>query len=82
MIAVLTDSNTPRQYWYDMKRRIQDEGFAELSAKCLQLKMRSPLDGKKYKTDAADTEIMLRITMSIPSPKAEPVRQWLAQVGA
>ncbi len=82
VVAALTDSDAPRQYWYDMKRRIQDEGFRELSAKCLQLKMRSPLDGKKYATDAADTETMLRITMSIPSPKAEPMRQWLAQVGA
>ena len=81
VIAVLTDSNAPRQYWNDMKRRIQDEGFHELSAKCLQLKMRA-LDGKMRATDAADTETMLRITMSIPSPKAEPMRQWLAQVGA
>jgi DNA-damage-inducible protein D len=82
VIAVLTDSHEPRFYWANMKRRIQDEGFTELLSKCQQLKMRSPLDGKKYKTDAADTETMLRITMSIPSPKAEPVRQWLAQVGA
>jgi DNA-damage-inducible protein D len=82
VVAVLTDSDAPRNYWADMKRRIQDEGFIELLAKCQQLKMRSPLDGKMYKTDAADTETMLRITMSIPSPKAEPVRQWLAQVGA
>ena len=81
VIAVLTESETPRQYWYDMKRRIQDEGFRELSAKCLQLKMRS-LDGKTYKTDAADVETMLRIIQSVPSPKAEPVRQWLASVGA
>ncbi len=81
VIAVLTDSDAPRQYWYDMKKRIQDEGFRELSAKCLQLKMRSP-DGKKRETDAADVETMLRIIQSIPSPKAEPVRQWLAKVGA
>ena len=80
-VAALTDSQEPRQYWYDMKRRIQDEGFRELSAKCLQLKMRSPLDGKKYKTDAADTETMLRIVQSIPSPKAEPFKQWLAREG-
>jgi DNA-damage-inducible protein D len=81
VIAVLTDSDAPRQYWNDMKRRVEDEGFRELSAKCLQLKMRA-LDGKMRATDAADTETMLRITMSIPSPKAEPMRQWLAQVGA
>lgn len=82
VIAALTDSEAPRNYWADMKRRILDEGFTQLLAKCQQLKMRSPLDGKQYKTDAADTETMLRITMSIPSPKAEPMRQWLAQVGA
>jgi hypothetical protein len=80
-VAALTDSDTPRQYWNDMKRRIKDEGFRELSAKCLQLKMRS-LDGKRYATDAADTETMLRIVQSIPSPKAEPFKQWLAKVGA
>ncbi|HEV8191812.1 MAG TPA: hypothetical protein VGP82_10055 [Ktedonobacterales bacterium] len=80
VVAIVSDSVEPRQYWYDMKRRIQDEGFRELSAKCLQLKMRS-LDGKSYKTDAADVETMLRIVQSIPSPKAEPVKQWLAKVG-
>jgi hypothetical protein len=53
VVAALTDSDAPRQYWYDMKRRIQDEVFRELSAKCLQLKMRSPLDGKKYAAAAA-----------------------------
>src|SRR5215831_18138103 len=63
-----------------MKARIQDEGFRELSTKCRQLKMRS-LDGKKYATDAADTETLLRIIQSIPSPKAEPFKQWLAKVG-
>jgi DNA-damage-inducible protein D len=81
VVGALTNSDTPRQYWYDMKRRIQDEGFRELSAKCLQLKMRS-LDGKLRETDAADTETMLRIVQSIPSPKAEPIKQWLAQEGA
>ncbi len=81
VIAVLTDTDAPRQYWNDMKRRIQDEGFRELSAKCLQLKMRA-LDGKMRSTDAADVETMLRIMQSVPSPKAEPVRQWLARVGA
>jgi DNA-damage-inducible protein D len=81
VVGLLTDSATPRQYWYDMKARIQDEGFRELSAKCLQLKMRS-LDGKMRATDAADVETLLRIIQSIPSPKAEPVKQWLAGVGA
>jgi len=81
VVLLLTDTAAPRQYWYDMKRRIQDEGFRELSAKCLQLKMRS-LDGKLRETDAADVETMLRIVQSIPSPKAEPIKQWLAQEGA
>ncbi len=80
MVAVLTDSDAPRQYWGNLKRRVQDEGFAEVLSKCLQLKMRS-LDGKKYATDAADTETLLRIIQSIPSPKAEPFKQWLAKVG-
>ena len=80
VIAVLTDSANPRRYWTDMKGRIQDEGFVEVSAKCVQLKMRSP-DGKMRTTDAADRETLLRIIQSIPSPKAEPFRQWLARVG-
>lgn len=80
VVAVLTDSVEPRKYWFDMKRNIQDEGFRELSEKIRQLKMRS-LDGKKYATDAADTETLLRIVQSIPSPKAEPFKQWLAKVG-
>jgi len=63
-----------------MKRRIQDEGFLELSAFCRQLKMPAA-DGKQYSTDAADAETMLRIIQSIPSPKAEPIKQWLARVG-
>jgi len=81
VIGLLTDAPKPRQYWFDMKRRIQDEGFRELSAKCRQLKLPSA-DGKYYRTDAADTETLLRIIQSIPSPKAEPVKQWLARVGA
>lgn len=80
MVGVLTDAPKPRQYWFDMKRRIQDEGFRDVSAKCRQLKMRSP-DGKERVTDAADAETMLRIIQSIPSPKAEPIKQWLARVG-
>lgn len=80
VVAVLTDSVEPRVYWAQLKRRVQDEGFSELLTKCKQLKMRS-MDGKKYATDAADTETMLRIIQSIPSPKAEPFKQWLAKVG-
>lgn len=81
VIGVLTDAPRPRMYWADMKRRIQEEGFRELLAFCQQLKMRAA-DGKYYRTDAADTETLLRIVQSIPSPKAEPVKQWLARVGA
>lgn len=81
VVAVLTDSDAPRIYWAQMKQRIQDEGFTQLLARCKQLKMRA-LDGKQRETDAADVETMLRIVQSIPSPKAEPVRQWLAKMGA
>ena len=81
VVGVLTDAQIPRNYWSDLKRRLaNDEGFIELHAKIVQLKMRS-LDGKKYATDAADTETLLRIVQSIPSPKAEPFKQWLAKVG-
>jgi hypothetical protein len=82
VVDLLTDAQIPRNYWSDLKRRLaQDEGFSELHAKIVQLKMRS-LDGKLRATDAADVETMLRIVQSIPSPKAEPVKQWLAGVGA
>lgn len=80
VVGLLTESPEPRRYWSDLKRRVEDEGFRELYAKCVQLKMRS-LDGKTYVTDAADVETMLRIVQSIPSRKAEPVKQWLAKVG-
>jgi BRO family protein len=81
VVGVLTDAPKPRQYWHDMKRRVQGEGFREVSAKCRQLKMHSA-DGKLRETDAADVETMLRLIQSVPSPKAEPVKQWLARVGA
>jgi hypothetical protein len=81
VVGILTDAPKPRQYWYDMKRRIEDEGFREVSAKCRQLKMTAP-DGKQRETPAADSETLLRIIQSIPSPKAEPVKRWLARVGA
>ncbi|MGO8948007.1 MAG: Bro-N domain-containing protein, partial [Ktedonobacterales bacterium] len=81
VIALLTDAPKPRQYWFDMKRYIQTEGFIQLSEKVRQLKLPSS-DGKRYRTDAADVETMLRIIQSVPSPKAEPIKQWLAKVGA
>lgn len=81
VIGLLTDSPRPSKYWTDMKKRIQEEGFIEVSAKCGKVKM-AAADGKMYPTDAADLESILRIIQSIPSPKAEPVRQWLAKIGA
>lgn len=81
VVVVLTDSDAPRQYWGMLKKRLQDEGASELLTNCVQLKMRA-LDGKMRATDAADVETMLRIVQSVPSPKAEPIKQWLAQEGA
>ena len=82
VVAVLTDQPDLRhaaEYWSVLKTRLKKEG-SELTTNCSQLKMRSA-DGKRYNTDVADTEQLLRIVQSIPSPKAEPFRAWLAQVG-
>lgn len=79
VIEILTESERPRKYWNDLKKKLQNEG-SELSEKIGQLKMQSS-DGKMYKTDVADTEQLLRLIQSIPSPKAEPFKQWLAKVG-
>ena len=81
VIAVLTESNEPRRYWSDLKRKLKDEGATQLYENIVQLKMPSPKDGKNYKTDVANTEQLLRIIQSIPSPKAEPFKMWLAEVG-
>ena len=80
VIAILTDSTDPKDYWYRMKKREKVSGF-ELSTICRQLKL-TATDGKKYGTDCANKQGLLRIIQSIPSPKAEPFKQWLAQVGA
>jgi len=80
VVGVLTDSANPRDYWYKMKARIQTEEGSELSTFCRQLKLESS-DGKKYETDCANTEGLFRIIQSIPSPKAEPFKRWLAKVG-
>lgn len=83
-VAVLTEQTAPRKastYWAVMKKRLKDEGADELLTNCKQLKMRSPKDGKRYKTDVANTEQLLRIIQSIPSKKAEPFKMWLAMVG-
>jgi len=79
VVAVLTDSPSPRTYWSVLKNRLKKEG-SELATNCSQLKMKSA-DGKNYLTDVADTEQLLRLIQSIPSPKAEPFKQWLARVG-
>jgi prophage antirepressor-like protein len=79
VIAVLTDSPKPNNYWKVLKHRLLKEG-SELVTNCNQLKMLSS-DGKSYKTDVADTEQLFRLIQSIPSPKAEPFKQWLAKVG-
>ena len=80
VVEVLTNSVNPRDYWYKMKIRVKDEDGFELSTICRQLKLESS-DGKKYATDCANTEGMFRIIQSIPSPKAEPFKRWLAKVG-
>jgi len=79
VIGVLTGSDRPRKYWSDLKSKLKSEG-SELSEKIGQLKMVSP-DGKLRLTDVADTEQLLRLIQSIPSPKAEPFKLWLAKVG-
>ena len=73
VIAVLTDSVNPRDYWFKMKKRVHSEDGIELSTICRQLKMRSP-DGKMRETDAANTEALLRIIQSVPSKKSEPFK--------
>ncbi|MFJ1439562.1 MULTISPECIES: BRO-N domain-containing protein [Capnocytophaga] len=80
VIEVLTGTDRPRKYWSDLKAKLKKEG-SELSEKIGQLKMLSS-DGKYYKTDVADTEQLLRLIQSVPSPKAEPFKLWLAQVGS
>ncbi len=80
VVAALTESANPRDYWYKMKIREKDEAGIELSTICRQLKLESS-DGKKYETDCANTEGIFRIIQSIPSPKAEPFKRWLAKVG-
>ena len=80
VISVLTGTANPRRYWSDLKRKLKAEGANELYEKIVQLKMLSS-DGKRYKTDVVNTEQLLRIIQSIPSPKAEPFKAWLAMVG-
>ncbi|MCK9498643.1 MAG: Bro-N domain-containing protein, partial [Bacteroidales bacterium] len=79
VIEILTESSVPKRYWSDLKKKIKAEG-SEAYDKIVQLKMQAE-DGKMRETDTADTETLLRIIQSIPSPKAEPFKQWLARVG-
>ncbi|MFH1089702.1 MAG: Bro-N domain-containing protein [Candidatus Uhrbacteria bacterium] len=80
VIEALTDSSQPSKYWTAMKARVNKDEKFQLSTICRQLKLESS-DGKKYETDCADTEGIFRIIQSIPSPKAEPFKRWLAKVG-
>ena len=79
IIQILTDSTIPRRYWSDLKNKLIQEG-SEVYERIVQLKLESP-DGKKYLTDVADVETLFRIVQSVPSPKAEPIKLWLARVG-
>ena len=80
VVGALTDSVNPRDYWFKMKLRVKSEDGLELSTICRQFKMKAP-DGKMRLTDASNVQGLLRIIQSIPSPKAEPIKQWLAKVG-
>jgi len=80
VVEILTGSTNPRDYWFRMKQRVKLDDGIELSTICRQLKMASS-DGKKYLTDCANVQSLFRIIQSIPSPKAEPFKQWLAKVG-
>lgn len=80
LIGVLTDSPNPRKYWSVLKTRLKAEG-SQLTTNCSQLKMQAA-DGKFYLTDVSNTEQLFRLIQSIPSPKAEPFKLWLAQIGA
>lgn len=83
VVGILTNQSTSRgasNYWAKLKQRLKNEGASQLLTNCQQLKMLSS-DGKRYKTDVANTEQLLRLIQSIPSPKAEPFKRWLAQVG-
>lgn len=80
VVEALTGNDRPRKYWNDLKKKLLQEGYVEVSEKIGQLKMPAP-DGKRRETDCANTEGIFRIIQSIPSPKAEPFKRWLAKVG-
>jgi len=80
VVQALTETERPRKYWSDLKKKLVQEGYVQLSDKIGQLKLRAS-DGKEYLTDCANTETLFRIIQTIPSPKAEPFKRWLAKVG-
>ncbi|PIR17037.1 MAG: phage antirepressor protein [Deltaproteobacteria bacterium CG11_big_fil_rev_8_21_14_0_20_49_13] len=80
VVSVLTDSTNPRDYWFKMKQRVKSDDGIQLSTLCRQLKLEAP-DGKMRETDCANTEGIFRIIQSVPSPRAEPFKRWLAKVG-
>lgn len=80
IIGALTNANIPRNYWSDLKRKLSVEG-SQLHENIVQLKMKSKKDGKSYLTDTLDTKGVLRLIESVPSPKAEPFKLWLANLG-
>jgi len=80
VVEALTESDRPRKYWSDLKKKLVTEGYSEVSDKIGQLKLEAP-DGKLRETDCVNTETMFRLIQSIPSPKAEPFKRWLAKVG-
>ena len=80
VIEALTESKDAKDYWYRLKKRMTEEEKSEISTKCRQLKLKST-DGKFYSTDTLDTKGILRLIESVPSPKAEPFKLWLAQMG-
>ena len=81
IIGALTNANIPRNYWSDLKRKLSVEG-SQLHENIVQLKMKSKKDGKSYLTDTLDTKGVLRLIESVPSPKAEPFRLWLVNLGS
>lgn len=81
IIGALTNANVPRNYWSDLKRKLSEEG-SQLHENIVQLKMKSKKDGKRYLTDTLDTKGILRLIESVPSPKAEPFKVWLANLGS
>jgi DNA-damage-inducible protein D len=80
VITAITDTASPSRYWFDLKVKLSTEGFYQLSDKIVKLKMPGS-DGKNYPTDSANTETLFRIIQAIPSPRAEPFKQWLAKTG-